>query len=157
MMLLLEILFFGKLVIKKRLVMKVLPVPPGVFRKNNPSHCCLWLHCTFEIGVSFLCSLLSKTFGAHINVEYYNSIKSIIYVFNYINKGSNHSVFGQENQNEVQKFQMTRYFFSNEVAFQFMTEVLQFSTCQFACKMDKEFTSQKKMQENWLKLLKIQH
>ena len=32
--------------------------------------------------------LLSKTFNAHINVEYYNSVKAIKYICKYVNKGS---------------------------------------------------------------------
>jgi len=38
--------------------------------------------------------LLSKTFKAHCNVEYYNSVKSIKYVCKYVTKGSDIVVFG---------------------------------------------------------------
>ncbi|CAI6364417.1 unnamed protein product [Macrosiphum euphorbiae] len=56
--------------------------------------------------------LLSKTFSTHCNVEYCNSIKSIKYVFKYVNKGSDISVFFIADQNandEVTKFQLGRY------------------------------------------------
>ena len=61
--------------------------------------------------------LLSKTFKAHINVEYCHSVKSIKYICKYVNKGSDMAVFGvvAENSNdEVTQFQMGRYVCSNE-------------------------------------------
>ena len=40
------------------------------------------------------CPLLSKTFKAHINVEYCHSVKSIKYICKYVNKGSDMAIFG---------------------------------------------------------------
>jgi hypothetical protein len=62
-------------------------------------------------------SLLSKTFKALINVEYYHSIKSIKYICKYVNKCSDMAVFGvaAENSNdEITHFQKGRYVSSNE-------------------------------------------
>ncbi|XP_062541344.1 uncharacterized protein LOC134209376 [Armigeres subalbatus] len=61
--------------------------------------------------------LLSKTFEAHINVEYCNSVKSIKYICKYVNKGSDMAIFGVDSANandEVTQYQMGRYVSSNE-------------------------------------------
>ncbi|CAD6227169.1 GSCOCG00011939001-RA-CDS [Cotesia congregata] len=59
--------------------------------------------------------LLSKMFDVHINVEYCNSVKSIKYICNYVNKGSDMAVFGLANEtDEIEQFQMGRYISSNE-------------------------------------------
>lgn len=78
------------------------------------------------------CPILSKTFKAHINVEYCNSVKSIKYICKYVNKGSDMAVFSVVNANvnqsnanvsqnnqlnrvdEVTTYQMGRYVSSNE-------------------------------------------
>ena len=44
--------------------------------------------------------LLSKTFKAHINVEYCNSVKSIKYICKYVTKGSDMAVFSLQNPND---------------------------------------------------------
>ncbi|XP_036343195.1 uncharacterized protein LOC118752408 [Rhagoletis pomonella] len=66
--------------------------------------------------------LLSKTFNAHINVEYCNSVKSIKYICKYINKGSDMAVFGVANQNdEITNYQMGRYISSNEAVWRILS------------------------------------
>ncbi|KAL7302634.1 hypothetical protein TKK_0004696 [Trichogramma kaykai] len=64
--------------------------------------------------------LLSKTFKAHINFEYCNSVKSIKYIFKYVTKGSDMAVFGIEDANtptdEIDRYKLGRYINSNEAA-----------------------------------------
>ena len=62
--------------------------------------------------------LLSKTFNAHINVEYCNSVKAIKYICKYVNKGSDMAVFGLQPEikdfDEIVQYQAGRYISSNE-------------------------------------------
>lgn len=63
------------------------------------------------------CPLLTKTFNAHINVEFCNSVKSIKYVCKYVNKGSDAAMFALQQKNvpdEVTNYQQGRYLSSNE-------------------------------------------
>lgn len=46
---------------------------------------------------------MSKSFNAHINVEYCNSVKSVKYVCKYVNKGSNQTTFALENEKDEAK------------------------------------------------------
>lgn len=45
-------------------------------------------------------TVLSRTFGAHINVENCNLVKSIKYVCKYVNKGKDQATFDLENKND---------------------------------------------------------
>ncbi|GFQ94621.1 ATP-dependent DNA helicase, partial [Trichonephila clavata] len=68
--------------------------------------------------------LLNKTFNAHINVDFCNSLKSIKYICEYVNKGSDMAVFRIENTNlnalpvnnndETTLYQSGRYISCNE-------------------------------------------
>lgn len=68
--------------------------------------------------------LLSKTFNAHINVEFCSSVKSINYICKYVNKGSDMAVFRVDNTNansppvstndEITHYQIGQYVSSNE-------------------------------------------
>lgn len=61
--------------------------------------------------------LLSKTYKAHINVEFCNSVKSIKYICKYVHKGIDMAVFGVQGINEndeIARYQMGRYISSNE-------------------------------------------
>ncbi|KAL7287204.1 hypothetical protein TKK_0018635 [Trichogramma kaykai] len=64
--------------------------------------------------------LFSKTFKAHINVEYCNSVKSIKYICKYVNKGSDMAVFGIEDANttsdEIDRYKLGRYISRKEAA-----------------------------------------
>ena len=69
------------------------------------------------------CPFLSKTFNAHINVEWVNSVKSIKYCCKYVNKGSDAAMFSlqQDNtRNEVDLYQMGRYISTNEAIWRFL-------------------------------------
>ncbi|UYV73325.1 hypothetical protein LAZ67_10002729 [Cordylochernes scorpioides] len=69
--------------------------------------------------------LLSRTFKAHINVEYCNSVKSIKYICKYVNIGSDMAVFGVKNASapidEVQRYQLGRYICSNEAVWRILS------------------------------------
>ncbi|GFV78837.1 ATP-dependent DNA helicase [Trichonephila clavipes] len=45
--------------------------------------------------------VLSRKFNAHINVEFCNSVKSIKYIYKYVNKGTDQATFSVEDQDEV--------------------------------------------------------
>ncbi|XP_044591470.1 uncharacterized protein LOC123269700 [Cotesia glomerata] len=59
-------------------------------------------------------SVLSRTFKAHINIEYCNSVKSIRYICKYVNKGSDQAAFTVENLDEVSRYEAGRYISSSE-------------------------------------------
>ena len=69
--------------------------------------------------------LLSKTFNAHINVEYCNSVKAIKYICKYVNKGSDMAVFGLQSEisdiDEIVQYQAGRYISSNEAVWQILS------------------------------------
>lgn len=44
--------------------------------------------------------ILSRTFVAHINDEYFSSVYSIKYICKYVNKGSDQASFDLENEND---------------------------------------------------------
>ncbi|GFT98901.1 uncharacterized protein LOC104236095 [Trichonephila clavipes] len=68
---------------------------------------------------------LLKTYNAHINVEYCNSVKAIKYICKYVNKGSDIAVFGVENttasNDEVTQYQLGRYISSNEAVWRILS------------------------------------
>ncbi|XP_044741944.1 uncharacterized protein LOC123302915 [Chrysoperla carnea] len=65
--------------------------------------------------------VLSRTFKAHINVEYCNSVKSIKYICNYLNKGSDQAAFIVEDFDEVKKYQAkVRYISSSEAVWRIL-------------------------------------
>ncbi|KAL7295112.1 hypothetical protein TKK_0011579 [Trichogramma kaykai] len=68
--------------------------------------------------------LLLKTFKAHINVEYCNSVKSIKYICKYVNKGSDMAVFGigaaTEAHDEIKQYESGRYISSNEAVWRIL-------------------------------------
>ena len=72
------------------------------------------------------CPLLSKICKAHINVEFCNSVKNIkyIYIFKYINKGSDMSIVALQEENggkdDISDYQLGRYVGSNEAFWRLM-------------------------------------
>ena len=69
------------------------------------------------------CSLLSRVFNVHINVEFFcNSVMSIKYVCKYINKGSDMAVFNlkETDRDEVRQYQTGRYISSNEAVWRIL-------------------------------------
>lgn len=68
--------------------------------------------------------LLTKIFNAHINAEFCKSVKSIKYICNYINKGSDMAVIEiskeDEINDEITQFQLGRYISSNEAVWRIL-------------------------------------
>jgi len=59
--------------------------------------------------------VLSRSFNAHINVEFLQSVKSIKYICKYIHKGSDQATFLLQNNNDgVEKYLNCRYIRSSE-------------------------------------------
>ena len=69
--------------------------------------------------------LLLKTFKAHINVDYCNSVKSIKYIWEFVNKRSDMAVFGVGNVaaplDEINQYQLGRYISSNEAVWRILS------------------------------------
>lgn len=70
--------------------------------------------------------VLSRTFGAHINVEMCNSVKSIKYICKYVNKGSDQAAFALEKTNvnandEIKNYESGRYISSSEAVWRILT------------------------------------
>lgn len=66
--------------------------------------------------------VLSKTFNAHINVEYCSSVKSIKYICKYVNKGSDGITNAISNENyEVQRYQSGRYISTSEAVWRLLS------------------------------------
>ncbi|CAB3235853.1 unnamed protein product [Arctia plantaginis] len=64
--------------------------------------------------------VLSRSFNAHINVEFCQSVKAIKYICKYIHKGSDQATFSlQNNNNEVEKYLNGRYISSSEALWRF--------------------------------------
>ncbi|XP_065571476.1 uncharacterized protein LOC136034263 [Artemia franciscana] len=70
-------------------------------------------------------TLLSKTFNAQINVEYYNFVKAIKYICKYVNKGSDMAVFGLQSEisdiDKIVQYQAETYISSNETAWRILS------------------------------------
>ncbi|CAI9733774.1 Hypothetical predicted protein [Octopus vulgaris] len=78
---------------------------------------------TFDVDNAWIVPfnpLLSKTFNAHINVEYCNSVRCIQYLCKYINKGDDMAVFVFSDEDlrhdEIKQFVLGRYVSSNYAA-----------------------------------------
>ncbi|GFR28798.1 ATP-dependent DNA helicase [Trichonephila clavata] len=64
--------------------------------------------------------VLSRTFNAHINVEYCNSVKSIKYICKYVNKGTGQAIFSVEDLDEVTRYESSRYISSSEAVWRIL-------------------------------------
>ena len=65
--------------------------------------------------------VLSRSFNAHINVEYCNSVKSIKYICKYVNKGSDQASFALKNErDEVKLYESGRYISSSEAVWRIL-------------------------------------
>jgi len=66
--------------------------------------------------------VLSRTFKAHINVEFCNSVKSIKYICKYVNKGSDQATFtiGTE-KDEILQYQTGRYISTSEAVWRILS------------------------------------
>ncbi|XP_065356368.1 uncharacterized protein LOC135950766 [Calliphora vicina] len=65
--------------------------------------------------------VLLRTFGAHMNVEICNSVKSIKYICKYVNKGSDQAAFSLESENdEVAMYECGRYISSSEAVWRIL-------------------------------------
>ncbi|GFR15770.1 ATP-dependent DNA helicase [Trichonephila clavata] len=64
--------------------------------------------------------VLSRTFNAHINVEFCNSVKSIKYICKYVNKGTDQATFGVEDLDEVTRYESGRYISSSEAVWRIL-------------------------------------
>ncbi|XP_076301721.1 uncharacterized protein LOC143219730 [Lasioglossum baleicum] len=66
--------------------------------------------------------VLLRTFNAHINVEYCNSVKAIKYICKYVNKGSDQAAFTIENEkDEVKIYESGRYISSSEAVWRILS------------------------------------
>jgi hypothetical protein len=108
--------------------------------------------------------LLSKTFKAHCNVEYCNSVKSIKYICKYVTKGSDMAVFGvqtADTNNEITHYQVGRYVSCNETIIYshspFMNVIPLLYIWRCIWRMVNEFISTHQMLLNVLKRLQRQH
>ncbi|GFQ71965.1 ATP-dependent DNA helicase [Trichonephila clavata] len=64
--------------------------------------------------------VLSRTFNAHINVEFCNSVKSIKYICKYVNKGTDQATFGVKDLDEVTRYESGRYISSSEAVWRIL-------------------------------------
>ena len=66
--------------------------------------------------------LLSRAFNAHINMEFFKSVKSIKYVYKYIKQGSDMVVFylREQDHDEVRQYQTGRDISSNEAVWRIL-------------------------------------